>query len=707
MDLGVAVGTAAAFEEDLDAVLLGDPVGAYARMDRTSKVDYQNRVRMWAKRSHRPPLDVAKAAIDLANSANQRYGAEDRRAHVGYFLTDSGITELAQSLSAKLELHERIRLHFLSNLFAYCTTIFLVCAAYGVLSVWLLGIELPWPGKALLALATALYISRIIPGWASLLVSRLLAPRWMPRIDFSAGIPESVRTLVAVPCLLTSREGIHRLVQTLERLRENNASANAHYALLSDFVDAPVEHAVDDEALLEEVCAQISILNERHGGGFMVLHRPRRWNPAEDCWMGWERKRGKLEDLNGYIVGGTSPFQTMHGDTATLRSTKYVVTLDDDNAGQTPGAIHKLAGALAHPLNRPVLGEDGRRVEAGHVLLQPRVMVSLPREFSPSRLEVLFNEMLEIETSEDYRSDDLPIVDVDQDVFGQSTYFGKGIYDVALFHQLTHGMIAENTVLSHDALEGGLVRAGIVTDVLLHETFVPTFHNSMTRTHRWQRGDWQLIPWLFPTIRNAAGVRVRNPLSSFGRWIIVHNVMRILFPTVALVCFLAGWATSRTPGLWTLNLLAVAWIPAIIGLLVGSIRTVLTGRFRTLLRGLWASLSMRSAQFIFAVDNAQNSFDAAARASYRMLVSHRKLLEWTASIIESARRDPTLPQYIRIMWFSPAFALGTVIFIGWVNPIALSSAIPFAILWASAPLVAWWWSQKPQEEPYTAQPSEL
>jgi hypothetical protein len=705
MDLDVAVGNCAAIKDDVAAILSRDPIGAYAHMDVLSRADYDDRVSMWAKRSRRHPNEVAKAAIGLAIQASQCYGTSDRRSHVGYFLTDNGIADLAAALGTKLVFQEKLRLHYSSNLFAYCAMVFLTCGAYGVLSVWRFGIDLPWFGKALLALACTIYVSRIVPGWLSLFLSRMLVPQWMPRLDFSAGIPASAQTLVVVPCLLTSREGIHRLAQTLEGLYQNNLSANAGYALLSDFVDASTQHASSDDTLLEEACVQISLLNERHGGGFVLLHRPRRWNPGENRWIGWERKRGKLEEFNAYLLGGKSPYQVMHGDSVRVMGTKYVVTVDDDIVDFTPGAIHKLAGALAHPLNRAVLDKEGTRVEAGYVLLQPRVMVALAKNSMPSRLEKQFNWMVELETTETFRSDE-PSIDIDQDVFGQSTYYGKGIYDVELFHRLTHGLIAENTVLTHDALEGGLVRTGLVTDILLHEAFAPTVHSFVTRTHRWQRGDWQLIPWLLPTVRDASGARVKNILSPFGRWIIFHNVMRILFPIVALTCLVVGWATSSMPGLWTLNLLAVAWIPAIVVLLVGIIRTLLSGRIGVMVRGVWSSLSMRSGQFIFGVDDAKNSFDAAARASFRMLVSHRKRLEWTASIIESSRPDPTLADYVRIMWFSPVFSIATVWFISWVNPPALSSVIPFAALWSSAPLVAWWWSQKPQEQTYSVQPSK-
>jgi hypothetical protein len=693
------VSALSAMKDEVDAVLQRDPQCIYPRMDARSRQDYCDRVQMWAKRTQRSADKVAELAIELAREAGQRYGMSDRRAHVGYFLTDDGIAALAIALKAAPDWRERLRLyppHAL--LLAYCALTYSLCAAYGALSTWLFDIRMHWTGQVLLALATAIFVSGIIPGWFNLFISRSLVPRWVPRLDFVDGIPLSAKTLVVLPSLLTAPAGIDKLAQTLERLHQNNLRCGAGYAILSDFVDADAEHTDVDNALLDQARAQITLLNERYDGGFVLLHRPRRWNPGEGRWIGWERKRGKLEELNAFLVGEASPFHTMHGDLDKVAGVRYVLTLDDDNAELSHGAVHQLAGALAHPLQRPVLSEDGRRVEAGFVILVPRPKFSLPNDEPPTRLEKLFHSTVHIETSEEHHAP-RPVVDVDQDVFGQTVYMGKGIYDAHLFHRLTRGLIAENTILSHDALEGALVRAGVVTDVVLDETFVSTFYVAARRTHRWQRGDWQLIPWLFPTVRNAAGQRVMNTLSLFGRWKLLQNLMRVLFPIAAVVCFVVGWATSGVPGLWTLNLLAVAWIPAFVGMLLGLLRSLLSGQFDWMARGFLASLSMRAATFIFAVEHARNALDAVARASYRMWISHRRMLEWTPSVVVSTQRNLTLAQYFCMLWLSPAFALAVVCFIARYNPQALWISLPFATLWCFAPFVAWWWSQRPEANP--------
>ncbi|KAB7766660.1 hypothetical protein [Xanthomonas maliensis] len=705
MDSNVGSESSVAGEDAVDALLRQDPMGAYADMDPRSRDDYRARVVSWAQRSGQSPTQVAHCVLVLARQAGERHGTADRRAHVGYLLSDRGVASLAAALKTRLNMQELIQTGSPRALLVmYCLLALLLSAGYGVLSVWAFKIALPWPGQLLLAIAVTVYAGYIVPGWFNMLALQRLQPRWMPRMDFRAGLPPSAKTLVVIPCLLTSREGIDALAQSLQRLYRNNRGANVGYALLSDFTDAATPQVEDDAGLLDEACARISLLNQQHGGGFMLFHRPRRWNPGEDRWMGWERKRGKLEELNAYLVGAASPFQTLHGDLDRAAGARYVLTLDDDDAELTKGAVCELAAVLSHPLNRAVLSADGRRIEAGFTIVQPRGMIALPSDAAPSRLENLLHSTLELESSEAERSEQ-PVVDVDQDLFGQAVYCGKGMYDVAAFHRLTQGLIAENTVLSHDVLEGGIVRSAVVTDIVLRETFTPTLDATIRRTHRWFRGDWQLLPWLSPWIRNASGAWVDNPLPWFGRWKIFHNLLRMLFSPASLMCFVVGWLTSPVPGWWTLNLLAIAWLPSLLRLVVGIARSLLSEADRTTLQGVSASLGMRSAAFIFGVENARTSLDAAARASFRMWVSHRRRLEWTASIIAFQGQGHGLLHYVRWMWTSPTFAALTVALVAALHPAALSSAIPFAVLWSLAPVIAWWWSQQVQQQDCSPRPT--
>ena len=687
--------------DELDAILDRDPAGAYPRMDARSRRDYRTCAEDWAARSRRAPAQAAQTALELAIAASQRHGRDDRRAHVGYFLLDRGVGELADALGVSLDARERIRLAPTPRKLAlYYAAFFSVCLLYGLLSVRLFAFRLPPFGHALMVVLAALYLCPILQSWINMAMPRVLRSRRLPRLDFAAGLPARAQTLVAVPCLLTSRESAHKLARALETLYLDNRDAGAGYALLSDFVDAPDEHAPGEDALLQEACAQISALNERYGGGFALLHRPRRWNPNEGVWMGWERKRGKIEELNAYLLGGPSPFRLEHGDLSKLTGTKYVFVLDEDNSDLTAGAVQQLAAVLEHPLQRPAFAADGITVEAGYVLVQPRATVVLSKDSRPSRLEILVQSMIQIETGKPH-DDGLPPVDANLELFGQVPYVGKGFYDVAHFHRIMHGRVPENSTLNHDVLEGGTVRAAVVGDIVLRDTFTPRCYSAVNRLHRWMRGDRQLLPWLLPHVRNAAGERIVNALSPFARWQIFYNAVRMLFPSASLLCFALGWASSPTPGGWTLYLLAVAWVPALVELAPKLLRNLRASRLRATASGAWSWLCLRSASFLFGVDQAHNSLDAALRCSYRMLVSHRRMLEWTASSVVSAR-DPGLAQYLRMMWSSPAVAIAVTGVVAWVNPRALSSALPFATMWFFAPFIAWWWSQKPDRQVYPA-----
>ena len=254
--------------DELDAILDRDPAGAYPRMDARSRRDYRTCAEDWAARSRRAPAQAAQTALELAIAASQRHGRDDRRAHVGYFLLDRGVGELADALGVSLDARERIRLAPTPRKLAlYYAAFFSVCLLYGLLSVRLFAFRLPPFGHALMVVLAALYLCPILQSWINMAMPRVLRSRRLPRLDFAAGLPARAQTLVAVPCLLTSRESAHKLARALETLYLDNRDAGAGYALLSDFVDAPDEHAPGEDALLQEACAQISALDERYGGG--------------------------------------------------------------------------------------------------------------------------------------------------------------------------------------------------------------------------------------------------------------------------------------------------------------------------------------------------------------------------------------------------------------------------------------------------------
>ena len=687
--------------DEVEKILWRDPSGVFCKMDARSQADYRWLVDRWSARSGRSPCDIANLALELAQRNCLRAGAADRRSHIGYYFTGKGLLALSAQAQLRLSGRERIRHEQPSWLLpAYTGLIAAIAAIYALALIVFFSFALSAAWTVFLGVAVAIYGFCLLPSWIVGLLYSQFEPYPLPRLDFSAGIGERYKTLVVVPCLLSSTEVVRRLGQALEGLHLDNRGCGAGFGLLSDFIDAPSQRMDDDEILIQEAMGQIDRLNARYGGGFVLLHRPRRWNPGEGCWMGWERKRGKLEELNALLVepDAADAFQLIRGDTGKLSGVQFVVTLDEDDTQLAPGSIGKLAGSLAHPLNRPELSEQGDVVVAGYGVMQPRPMLALPKGAAPNRLELLVNMLVDMAGGPP-RVDAAPH-NLDQDMFGEVGYIGKGIYDVHVFHRLLGGRIAENSILSHDLLEGAFVRSASVGDVILPVSLL-TYQANSQRNHRWMRGDWQLLPWLFGDARAPSGERVAAP--SFARWRIGHNAVRMLLPAAALVCLVLGWTTCATPGYWTLAVLTTAWAPSLVEIVYVLLKKFRLGNLLSMCRWIGTWVLMKSAGLIFLIHEAQVLLDAIVRASFRMAVSRRKMLEWRASSSLTAQCSPGLLAYYRSMWLSPALALAIAAAVYALNPNAMPAALPFVITWIIAPFIAWWFSQTPASPQHPVQ----
>ena len=472
----------------VDQILRADPAGVYAKMDFRTRDRYRGMVERVARRAGEPEDRVAARALELA-----RARAEDaREGHVGYYLIDEGLPALAAGGRMRLARAAALRLTLrpsrrrLLRGGAYFGTV--AALALGLLlllhaAVPATAVRLP---LLLLALAPALGTA---VGLANRLMGQLSGPRTLPRLDVREGIPEAFRTLVAVPVLLGSREEIGRVLHNLERNYHANPDPALSFALLTDFPDAPTKRTDADGPLLEAVAAGIRRLNRRAGpagsGPFLLLHRPRRWNPAEGCWMGWERKRGKLAELNRLLLGGPTGTWLAEGDPGRLAATPFVLTLDADTRLPRNSAA-RLIGTLAHPLNRPEVGPGGR-IRRGYSVLQPRLEI-LPDARGGTAFSRVYGgaEGLDLYAHAAF--------DVYQDLFDVGIFAGKGIYDVAAFEKSLAGRTPENALLSHDLFEGAHGRAGLVADVILLEDFPthPVAH--ALRAHRWIRATGSSSP---------------------------------------------------------------------------------------------------------------------------------------------------------------------------------------------------------------------
>ena len=682
----------------VEAVLREDPAGFHARMTFATRDEYRHAVERIARRTGRAEEAVARQAIDLARAGLNGRADDARRAHVGYYLIDDGLAELERITGYRRPpaeaVYRWVRRHpnavFVGGLVS--TTLAALAAV-----LWLGGpaARAAWPVVLLVGLIPA---SDIAVSVVNQLVTAFLPPRRLPKLDLHEhGVPPEFRTAVVIPTLLGSVAAVHEALENLEVQFLANREAHLHFAVLSDFTDAPAETREGDDAIVAAAVAGVRALNARYARGaedaFYLFHRPRRWNPHEGVWMGWERKRGKLAEFNRFVLtGARDGFTVLVGDTATMRSVRYVITLDADTV-LPPDAAPLLVGALAHPLNRAVYDPALGRVVRGYGILQPRVGVSLP-----SAHRSIFAALHSGHPGVDPYT--TAVSDVYQDLYGEGSFTGKGVYDVEAFERATHGRFPENTLLSHDLIEGNYARAGLATDVIVYDDYPTRYLTYSRRKHRWIRGDWQLLPWLTPTVPGPGGPEP-NRLSLLSRWKIVDNLRRSTVEIAQVVFFVVGWTLlAVSPLRWTLLGLGAVAAPWLVSLLLAVVRPPLDKSWRAYYAAVGRD-ALTSAQqiglaLVFLAHQALVSADAIVRTLWRMAVSQRHLLEWhTASQTERGMSNSPRTTW-RGMWAAVALAGLVLLAVGrhaarpggpplW----ALATAVlPLLAAWMASPAVA-------------------
>ncbi len=680
----------------VEQTLREDTGGVYGKMDFATRDRYRHVVEKIAKSSRLSEMQVAREAIRLARASGAGKGSNDRAGHVGFYLVDKGLPQLERMAKVPLSPFEALRkLICRLPLPSYAGTILLLSAILtGSLLVEAHGGGLHGWGLGLLGVLLLLCASQLAVALVNWLVTLLATPHLLPRMDFSAGIPPEFRTLVAVPTMLGSAQNIEDLTEALEVRFLANRDDNLHFGLLTDFRDADEETLPDDEPLLRLAQQRIEELNEKYkganGDAFFLFHRPRRWNPRERLWMGYERKRGKLTDLNSFLRGGSRDrFSLVVGETAVLGNVKYVITLDTDT--QLPrDSAWQLVGAMSHPLNRARYDENKQRVLEGYGILQPRVAASLPGT-NRSRYARLWGSEAGIDP---YTR---AVSDVYQDLFGEGSFIGKGIYDVDAFEGALSGRFPENRILSHDLLEGCYARAGLISDVQLYENYPSRYSADVSRRYRWIRGDWQLVRWLLPRVPGPGGCRLENPLSGLSRWKIFDNLRRSLACPVLALLLLLGWTVLPSARLWTLAALGIILIPSLVACISDALRKpddVLLGQhLSTALRCAGRHFAQAVFRLACLPYEAFFSLDAIARTTGRMLVTHKRLLEWSPSADSDRNGRAGLVASCQRMWIAPAIAVAAAIHLALARPAVLGVAAPILGLWFASPVIAWWISR--------------
>jgi cyclic beta-1,2-glucan synthetase len=670
----------------VEQVLREDPAGVYALMDFATRDQYRHVIEETARRSGQAEGDVARLVVQLAQQASPTPEARD--AHVGYYLLGAGLSRLEREARARFPLGERLRRACLRRpLASYLGAIATVTVAPTValaITAHREGLA-PWP----LGLFTVLLLfcaSQVAIALVNAVVPHLARPRSLPKMDVSEGIPSTAQTLVVVPSMITNAQNVEHLVEALEVRFLGNRGDHVAFGLLTDLADASQETLPEDDAIERLAEVGIQELNQKYGSSFFLFHRPRRWNDAEHVWMGHERKRGKLADLNALLRGrGHGLFSRIVGDTAALQEVKYVITLDADT--QLPRDAGRLmVGAMEHPLNRARYDEAYQRVVEGYGILQPRVAVSLPGT-TRSWYERLWASEQGIDPYTRVVSD------VYQDLFGEGSYIGKGIYDVDAFDLAVGQRFPENRILSHDLIEGCYARAGLLTDVQVYEEYPSRYSEDVRRRYRWIRGDWQLWRWLLPGIPGQDGRRTKNPLPGLCRWKLFDNLRRSLVPAALVGVLVLAWAWLPFAWAWSALGAGSILLPSLIASLPGLLRRPVDVRFTQHVAAGARSLGRQALQGLLTLAwlpyEAFFSLGAAVRTIARTVFTGKRLLEWTPSGDRSRPASHRLGAAYVAMWAAPVLSAAAAAYLYAARPSALGVALPFLASWCAGPWLGW------------------
>jgi cyclic beta-1,2-glucan synthetase len=682
----------------VEQVLRFDPSGIYPGMDFATRDRCRKAIEEIAHAASLTEDEVAEHILKLATDAG--HVSADHRGHVGTWLIGEGRAELAGLLGFR----EAYRYRLLAWISCRHTAVYF-CGIGTFFAVFVLFVvhfalasgfgaveraPVVFLGLMLFLLIPA---SQLAIEVVNYLVTRLLPPRPLPKMDFEmSGIPDAFRTLVVVPMMLADMETIRTEVEKLEIRYLANKEANLLFSLFSDYTDSVTPSREDDICLLEIARECVAALNQRHGSErFFLFHRERVWSKSEQKFIGWERKRGKLEELNRLIDGTrpeNSPPLVYVGAPDHLTDVRFIITLDSDT--QLPHATaRRLIETLAHPLNQPRFDEQGQVMAGSYTIIQPRVSPTLTST-SSSAFSRLFADAVGIDPYTE------AVSDVYQDLSGEGSYQGKGIYDVRAFSRVLSEWFPEESVLSHDLIEGAHVRVGLASDIELFDDFPQGYQSHTSRTHRWVRGDWQIAGWLFPHVPSPAGGRNKNPLSPLNRWKILDNLRRSLLPATSLGLLVLSWLISPRIGVCAALVVGIQMLFHPLAQPF-TMATTIKGLKHLSFSKIGHDLLRATADAALLPHQAGVTLDAIIRVWYRSFISRRGLLEWTAQATHwsASRRQP---RFVARLALGSLFSIivGLAVFL--VRPESLPLAAPWLGAWFLSPLLGWLLNLRPVDQ---------
>ena len=673
----------------------------FAEMDFQTRDLYRSAIEEIARGSTLTEIEVARAALSAAGDrSGDRVGREQ---DPGYHLIAAGRRPFERAVGFRPPPGSWLgRFNATLGIGGYVGAVAVVAATILCLPLFALAGE--HVGSGWLGLLALLGLIPCIDAAMALVnrgVTKGFGASILPGLELGEGVPPHLRTLVAVPILLTTQSALEEQIERLEIHYLASPEGEFHFALLSDWTDATTQTVDGDDALVAAAAAGIDRLNRRHGRApagerFLLLHRRRVWNPGQQRWLGWERKRGKLHELNRLLRGATDTTFVAVGGRPPVppEGIRYVITLDADTRLPREAA-RRLVGKMAHPLNQPRFDGGTRRVVEGYGVLQPRVTPSLPIGREGSLFQRVFSSTSGIDP---YAS---AVSDVYQDLFGEGSYTGKGIYDVDAFEAALEGRVRESTLLSHDLFEGTFARAGLASDIEVVEEFPSRYDVAAARQHRWARGDWQLLPWILGRGDAAVGDRSTSALPLLGRWKMLDNLRRSLSAPASVVALLAGWALPLpAAAVWTGFVLATmalsTLLPVLSAIVPRRARVTVRSHLRALAADVRLSMSLTALLVVFLAHQAWLMIDAIGRTLFRLCLSHRHLLDWVTAGQSKVSPRLDLAGFYGQMSGGVVIGIGSAIVVWWVGNDAWPVAAPFVIAWIGSPAVALWASLSPR-----------
>ncbi|MGE4282671.1 MAG: glucoamylase family protein [Clostridia bacterium] len=686
----------------VERILREDPAGVYSQMDFASRDYYRHHVEKLSLRAKVSEIQIARKAIECAQIAEHEGTHEIRLKHIGYYLLGKGRNKLNDKINYRPAGFDALFGFFQNHpVLTYLGSITLVTAVitsiFAYYSYTASGTRM-WSG-ILAGLVIIIPASEIAVSMINWLSTRCASPFILPKLEMEGNIPKEAATMVVIPTLLPNKERVKDLLGQLEVYYLANRESNLYFSLVGDFKDAGEKELPGEDEIIDTAVSGIRDLNNKYAREqhvFFYFHRYRQFNAVQNKWMGWEKKRGALMEFNALLQGAhDTSFSVITGELTQIMPIKYVITLDADT-NLPKDTARKLIGTIHHPLNQAIVNKESGIVSEGYGLIQPRINVDIV-----SANKTFFSRVFAGQGGLDPYT--TAVSDVYQDLFGEGIFTGKGIYDLNVFEEVLRNTIPENTVLSHDLLEGSYVRTGLVTDIDFVDGYPARYNAYAARLHRWVRGDWQLLPWLKRKIKNKQGELIKNPLSAISKWKIIDNMRRSLVtPAVTLLVILSFGILPGSIWVWLflgITSLAFTLIAAMVDSVIAkNYRFCGQKRYCTIIYGFKAALYQVGILFAFLPYQAYLMVDAIIRTLYRVLISRKNTLEWVTAADAEKRLKNDILSFWKRMWISLVIStiipVLTILFSLEVWPAA---ALLF-VVWAISPFIAYRISIMEEEE---------